>query len=47
MGNADEPIFFKCAHIEFVSGDSFDRTAVGAKPRSFIFLRWGTANGVA
>jgi hypothetical protein len=47
MGNADEPIFFKCAHIEFVRGDSFDRTAVGAKPRSFIFLRWGAANGVA
>ena len=47
MGNADEPIFFKCAHIEFVRGDSFDRTAVGAKPRCFIFLRWGAANGVA
>jgi hypothetical protein len=47
MGNADEPILFKCAHIEFVGGNSFDRTAVGAKPRSFIFLRWGAANGVA
>ena len=47
MGNADEPIFFKCAHIEFVGGDSFDRTAIGAKPLSFLFSRWGAANGGA
>jgi len=46
MGNADEPIFFKCAHIEFVGGDSLDGTAIGTKPRSFIFLSWGAANGV-
>ena len=45
--NADEPNFFKCAHIEFDSGDSFDTTAVGAQPRSFIFLRWGAAKCVA
>jgi hypothetical protein len=39
MGNADEPILFKCAHIEFVGGDTFDGSAVSAKPRDFIFLR--------
>jgi hypothetical protein len=47
MGNAYEPILFKCAHIEFVGGDAFDGSAVRAKPRDFIFLRGGAANNVA
>ena len=46
MGNADEPILFKCAHIEFVGGDTFDSIAVSAKPCGFIFLRGGAANSV-
>ena len=47
MGNADETILFKCAHIEFVGGDTFDSSAVSAKPRGFIFLRGGVADSVA
>ncbi len=46
MRNADEPIFFKCTHIESVGRGSFDRTAFGAKPLSFLFLRWVATNGV-
>jgi hypothetical protein len=47
MGNADEPILFKWAHIEFVGGDTFDSSAVSAKPCGFIFLREGAADSVA